>query len=188
MTPKRPGQAPGNQPGAPGLRPEQLMVILRAADDLNGRGGVELLAALLKGSRDIHLRKLGLENSPVFGVFEQVELDQIHSRIIQAVQSGYLGTSQVNPDRLVITDAGRTIERDTLVAELLDEFEVLLDDGEPFEVSYLLEQDRAVVARLLDQIESRGDESFIPLLEAWEPLENRKTRSRINQVIARLSA
>jgi hypothetical protein len=88
----------------------------------------------------------------------------------------------------VLTDAGRKIERETLVVELLDEFEEMLTKGEPFEVSYLLEQDRAVVARLLDQIEARGDKGFIPLLEAWEPFENRRTRSRINQVIASLSA
>lgn len=181
MSPKRPDPETG-------LRREQLVVILRAADDLNGRGGAALLAGLLKGTRDNHLRKLGLENSPVFGIFEQVELEQIHSRIEKVVRSGYLQAAPANPDRLVLTDAGRSIERETLVLELLDEFKVMLVNGEPYEVSFLVEQDREVKVRLLDQIEAGGLQDFIPLLEAWEPFENRKTRNRISQVLASLSA
>jgi hypothetical protein len=188
MSPKRPGREGGQTTGHPGLQYEQLVVILRAADDLNGRGNTDLLAGILKGARESRLRNLGLESSPVFGAFEQVEIEQIHKRIALAVQSGYLETAANHPDRLVLTEAGRKIERETLVVELLDELNAILAGGEPYELSFLLELDRGVILPLLDQIEATGNADFIPLLEAWEPFENRKIRSRINQIITNLSA
>jgi hypothetical protein len=187
MSPKRPGKYDLPGTGESRLRQGDLIVILRAAGDLNGRGDAEMLAAVLKGTRSTELRRLGLVDSPVFAAFEATDEEHILKRIMSAVQDGYLQFDHASAEnRLVLTPTGRTIANRTLALELLSDFEARLDEGQPVDPSELCFEDRAVIDQLLAHIQDSQDRKYIPLLEAWEPFENKKTRARISQVLESL--
>lgn len=187
MSPKRPGNYQTLGTGSSSLRQGDLIVILRAADDLNGRGGAEMLAEVLKGLRSPELRRMGLVDSPVFGAFQATDISHILERIQQAVSEGYL---QIDPgagtNRLKLTAAGQEIESQTLALEMLSDYEARLEAGLPFDPSELRFEDRAMLENLLDHIENSQDQKYVPLLEAWEPFENKKTRARIAQILKKL--
>lgn len=187
MSPKRPGSYDPPGAGPSRLRQGDLIVILRAADDLNGRGGAEMLAEVLKGQKSPQLRRLGLIDSPVFGAFASTELEHILERINRAMNEGYLQVHLTGGgQRLVLTEAGQAVENRTLAVELLSDYEDRLSEGRSFDPSELRFEDRGVVEQLLDHIQESRDSKYIPLLEAWEPFENKKIRSRIAQVLAQL--
>lgn len=188
MSPKTPGKYLQPTPQNLQLHKSDLTVILRAADDLNGRGGIDLLVKILKGKQEPSIRKLGLENSPVFGIYEAIEQDQIMKRIEIAIQEGYLTVfhSSAGKSLLILSQSGKAIEKETMAIELLNEFDELLSQGEPYDLSELQTQDQAVKERLLNLIESSQNSKYIPLLVTWEALEHKKNRNRIDQVIQRL--
>lgn len=187
MSPKRPGSYELPGAGSSRLRQGDLIVILRAADDLNGRGGAEMLAEVLKGHKSPQLRKLGLVDSPVFGAFASTDLEHILERITRAMNEGYLQVHLTGGgERLLLTEAGQAVENRTLAVELLSDYEERLANGQPFDPSELRFEERGVVEQLLNHIQESRDSKYIPLLEAWEPFENKKTRARIAQVLAQL--
>jgi hypothetical protein len=170
------------------LKEDDLKIILRGAVDLNGRGGVELLAALLKGEQTKTLRKLGLVDSPVFGIYEHIELWQVQERIQLAIGGGFLHlTERGGSPRLIITPNGQVLESEIHVKELLDRFDDLLDSGPPYELSELANLPNETLEQLLIIIQAKGESKYIPLLEAWEPFVTRRFRSRIAAVVNFLS-
>ena len=56
---------------------DEIKAILRGADDLIMKGGRSLLARVLKGSRAQDVLKLELEQSPVYGCYRQLLLEEI---------------------------------------------------------------------------------------------------------------
>lgn len=188
MSPKVPGNYLPPDQNTSQLRKSNLMVILRAADDLNGRGGIDLLVKTLKGIQEPTIRKLGLENSPVFGIYDAVEQEQIKKRIDVAIQEGYLFMvhSPAGKAQLILSQSGKAIEQETLAIELLHEFDDLVALGNPYDLSDLQMQEKKVKDRLLNLIEASQNTKYIPLLETWETIEHKKNRARINQVIHNL--
>jgi superfamily II DNA helicase RecQ len=160
-----------------------LAVILRAADDLNQRGGRELLVQVLKGATDARLRRLGLEQCPVFGIYETQELAQIDEKINQVLEKGYLQLEMTRQgERIHLTPAGEEIEHDTLAVELLADFDELLDTGFEIDFSQFSDTKIETQRRLLDLVAARGDQRYLRLLAAWEPFAPRKLRRQIETV------
>ncbi len=171
--------------GAPrrGLTEQHKIVILRAADDINQRGGRAMLVQVLKGTKEPRLRKLGLESCPVFGIYESLDTEQIQSLVNLTIESGYLqlDTSRQG-ERVSLTSAGKEIERSTLAAELLAEFDQLLEDDAPIDFSEFSDIDMEAQLRLLEMIAASGSQHYLGLLAAWEPYAPRKLRRRIESV------
>lgn len=69
---------------------EDIITILRGADDLIMSGGRSLLAKILKGSREKRLLELGLHASPVYGVYRDLPLKEVQARIDWVILNGYL--------------------------------------------------------------------------------------------------
>lgn len=172
------------------LPPEELKAILRGADELIGSGGRSLLVKILKGSRAQEVLRLHLDQCPVYDYFHQLSADGVLARIDRAILDGYLRV--VYDERLpvlVFTDAGWEIEKETFANELLAGFDELLTTKQPpYDMSYLKDRNRTLIWCLLDKIEASGNPKYLPLLEAWEQLDYKKVKLRIEEVMREIKA
>ena len=173
--------------GLSDLPEADLHALLRGADDLIAQGGRTLLKRILRGSKSKDVLARGLDRSPVYGYFKNISDEQTLARIDWAILNGYLRVEHF--DRLpllVYTQKGWEIERENYVDELLAGFDNLIQKGPPFDMEYLKDRDRQMILRLLDKIETAGDERYVPLLEAWKKIDYKKIQFRIHEVIGRL--
>lgn len=174
-------------PGAEALSHDELLAILRGADDLIMSGGRSLLAKLLKGSRAQKVLELGLQSNPAYGFYRSLAEDAILARIDRAIVDGWLGIEYSGRlPFLVFTASGWEIEKETRALEFFEQLAADTRRGPPFEVEHLRDRNRRVIWRLLDRMEESGDPAFIPLLQAWARVDYRKVRERIQRVIRSL--
>ncbi|HSL42656.1 MAG TPA: RQC-minor-1 family DNA-binding protein [Anaerolineales bacterium] len=172
------------------LQPEELKVILRGADELIGSGGRSLLVKILKGSHAQDVLQHHLEQCPVHGYFHHLSAEEILARIDRAILDGYLKVVyDYRLPVLVFTDAGWEIEKETFANELLAGLDELLTTKQPpYDMSYLKDRNRSLIWCLLDKIEASGNPKYLPLLEAWEQIDYKKIKLRIEQVIRAIKA
>ncbi len=165
----------------------EIKAILRGADELIFRGGRNLLAKILKGSKDKVILTRGLDQSPVYGYYKDLTIDQITARIDWMIINDYL---KIEYDYclplLVYSEKGWEIERDTFSDELLEKLRQLLKTGDYSLVQELKDRNRSMIFLLLEKIRATNDPSFIPLLEAWKQIDYKKVQKRINSVIQSL--
>ena len=167
---------------------EELKAILRAADELIGSGGRSLLVKILKGSQAQDVLRLHLDQCPAYGYFRPLSADEVLARIDRAILDSYLKVVYDNRlPVLVFTDAGWEIEKENLANELLSGFDELLTTSPPpYDMSYLKDRNRTLIWSLLDKIEASGNPKYLPLLEAWEQIDYKKVKERIQQVIRKM--
>jgi hypothetical protein len=172
------------------LPDDDIALILRGADDLIMSGGRTLLAKILKGSREKRLRELGLEASPVYGVYQDLPLKEVQARIDWVILKGYLAIEyDYRLPLLVYTPRGWEIEKETFASELLVGFDQLLEQaGEEYDMTYLKDRNRGMILLLLDKVAATQELTYIPLLEAWAKIDYKKVRRRIRQVIKSLKS
>ena len=170
------------------LPSEELKAILRGADELIGSGGRSLLVKILKGSHAQEVLRLHLDQCPVYGYFHDLSAENVLARIDRAILDGYLKVVyDYRLPVLVFTDAGWEIEKETFANELLAGFDKLLTTSQPpYDMSYLKDRNRTLIWCLLDKIEARGNPKYLPLLEAWEQLDYKKVKQRIEQIMRKL--
>ena len=167
------------------LSSEEIAAILRGADDLIMTGGRSLLTKILKGARDKKLLSLGLDDSPVYGYYNQLTLANIQARVDWVILNRYL---EIEYDwslpLLRYTQEGWEIERETYAKELLAGFDALLATGQTqYDMTYLKDRARDMILILLDMVEASGDPRYIPILEAWAEVDYKKVKKRIGEVI-----
>lgn len=168
-----------------GLPFDEIKAILRGTDDLIMRGGRNLLAKILKGSRDKKIFDLNLDRNPVYGYFHHLTIKEITQKIDWVIIDGYLTIEyDYRLPLLVYKPKGWKIEMDTYSDELLQGFDDMLEGGtKHFLMIYLKDKNRELIWMLLDKVETIGDSKYIPLLESWKKVDYRKVRQRINRVI-----
>jgi len=171
--------------GIRALPPEEIQVILRAADDLIMRGGRTLLVKILRGSRAKEVLSRSLEQSPAYGFYKETTDDEVLARVDWLIRKGYLAIEYDGRlPLLVYTHEGWAIERETISDELLRNLDLALAGSQrPIDMSHLKDRNRELIWRLLDKIEASGDPRYIPALEAWELIDYKKVRARIRGVI-----
>ena len=172
------------------LLPEELKAILRGEDELIGSGGRSLLVKILKGSHAQEVLRLHLDQCPVHGYFHHLSTDEILARIDRAILDGYLKVVyDYRLPVLVFSDAGWEIEKETFANELLAGFDKLLTTSQPpYDMSYLKDRNRSLIWCLLDKIEASGNPKYLPLLQAWEQIDYKKVKLRIEQVMREIKA
>jgi len=69
---------------------KDIKTIIRGADDLIISGGRNLLAKILKGSKEKKLLELKLNESPVYGCFKTLKIDDILARVDWCIENDYL--------------------------------------------------------------------------------------------------
>lgn len=168
------------------LTRDEVLAVLRAADDLVGAGGRTLLAKVLRGSRDKRVLEHGLDKNPFYGYWRHLTEDQVLAHIDQCICRGFLKT--VMSGRLpvlVFTPLGWDLERGQRVEEWLREWDKWLENGiSPLNMEYLKGQDRQLVEEFLERVARTGNPRYIPFLKQWEAGEVKKVRAMIRRVIA----
>ncbi|GAA0593807.1 RQC-minor-1 family DNA-binding protein [Virgibacillus siamensis] len=170
------------------LSDSDIRTILRGADPLIMTGGRNLLAKILKGSKEKRVLELNLDNCPVYGAFQSEKLETVKAKIDWMIKNNYL---EIEYDYrlpfLVFSEKGWAIERDTYSDELLQQIREIKDPESHDFKEHLLDRDRGMILLLLKKIEQAGNPSFIPSLEEWKKVDYKKVRKEINRVIYSLS-
>jgi len=164
---------------------EEIVKILRAADDLIARGGRSLLSKLLKGSKEKQIIEFGLDKNPSYGYYKTLPLEEVLARIDWTIINEYLSLEyDYRLPLLVFTIKGWEIEKDTYSTEMLESFDRIIAGGVTnFDMNYLKDKDRGLVFMLLDKVEETGDKKYIPILEAWKKIDYKKVNQKITAVI-----
>ena len=169
------------------LPEDEIIAILRTADEMILTGGRNLLAKTLKGSRDQAVLKYGLDHCPTFGYFAAVTLPEITNRIDWMITHHYLKIEYENRLPLIAFDEkGWLIERETYSEELFNRFADHLDKVDLSFVQSLKGRDRGLILLLIEKIREKGDARFIPHLQAWKSIEFKKVQVEIQKVIDQL--
>ena len=176
---------PLDSQGITDLPLEEIAIILRGADEIIMQGGRSLLAKILKGSKEVKLQELNLDQIAPFGTLSDLSLKEIHGRIDWLILNDYLAIEHVHSlPMLDFTARGWEIEKQTLAAE----YQTYLDDlitstDSVYELTWLNDSNREVVICLLDLIRATGNREYIPLLESWSQNAVKKVRNMIHDVI-----
>lgn len=166
----------------------EIRAIIRGAEDLIWSGGRNMLAKILKGSRDKKLLEHGYDDNPVYGYYHDLTLEEIMARVDWAILNGYLDIEyDYRLPLLVFTQKGLRIAEDIISDEHLAEFDGMIAIGlQEFDMEYLKDRNRRMIMQLLDKVAATGDPKYIPLLEAWAEVDYKKVRARIGYVIRQL--
>ncbi len=176
--------------GIKSLPHEEIVAILRGADDLIMSGGRTLLAKLLKGSREKKLLELKLDENPSYGFYKELALADVQARIDWVILQRYMRIEyDYRLPLLAYTGKGWEIEKETFANELLQGFEGMLESGcSLFNMRYLKDRNRQIILLLLEKVEESRDQKYIPILKAWEKVDYKKVQIRIKQVIQSLGS
>jgi hypothetical protein len=167
------------------LSEEDIRVILRGADDLIGTGGRNLLAKILKGSKDKKLLELKLNESPVYGYFNDLTLENILARVDWCIENDYFEIEyNYRLPMLVYTEKGWEIEKDIYSDELLNKINRVCFTKEYTFVEELKDRNRQIIWMLLDKIAASGSKQYIPVLRCWQAIEYKKVQMKINGIIS----
>lgn len=142
----------------------------------------------MKGSRDKKLLALGLNNSPGYGYFRSLTLDQITKRVDWMILNDFLA---IDHDRdmplLVFTNRGWDIQIENMTELLLKQWEIWVADV-PLnpDMTYLKDRNRSMILLFLEKVARTRDVRYLPLLRQWASLDYRKVREAIGKVIDHL--
>lgn len=166
------------------LSTEEIKAILRAADELVAMGGRNMLAKILKGSKEKKVLEYGLNQCPVYGYYKDFTISEITSRIDWVIEKGYLQIEY--RDRLpmlIFSESGWMIEQETFAGELLQKIIECIETKDYSLVSKLKDRNREMIFLLIDKIKSTGNIRFIPFLKAWKEIEVKKVQAKIQWTI-----
>jgi len=170
--------------GIKSLPMKEIKTILRGADDLIMSGGRALLAKILAGSKDKKVLELELNSSPVYGAFRESTQKEILAKIDWMILNNYLAIEyDYKLPLLVFTERGWDIECETYTDELMEK---LLDAAANHQYDFvetLKDRNRALILLLLDKISDSGKKEFLEILKAWQLIEYKKVKARIQEVI-----
>ncbi|WHY64996.1 RQC-minor-1 family DNA-binding protein [Neobacillus sp. SuZ13] len=173
-----------NPNGIKSLPDSEIKTILRGADDLIMSGGRAMLAKILAGSKDKKLLELELDYSPVYGALKGISQKEILAKVDWLILHHYLAIEYDGRlPMLVYTDKGWDIERETYANELLEKLIDAAENRRYEFVEILKDRNRSLILLLLEKIADSGNKDLITILEAWQTIEFKKVRTRIQEVI-----
>ena len=165
------------------LPPEDIRMILRGADELIFTGGRNMLAKLLKGSKDKKILEYKLNECPAYGYYHNLKLNDISKCVDWMIEKDYLRIKyDYRLPLLVFSEHGWEIEKETLAEELYQRFCLDVKEKHARVIFELKEVNRQVVLCVLDKIEAEGTDEFLACLEAWRRMEVKKVAARITDV------
>lgn len=105
------------------LPPEDIRMILRGADELIFTGGRNMLAKLLKGSKDKKILEYKLNECPAYGYYHNLKLNDISKCVDWMIEKDYLRIKyDYRLPLLVFSEQGWEIEKETFAEELYQRF------------------------------------------------------------------
>jgi len=168
---------------------DEIKQIIRGADSIVGEGGRNLLAKILKGSREKRVLELHLDKVPVYGCFKDLTIKQITEKIDWVILNGYLRIEyDYRLPLLYHTARGWEIAKEIRINEIIGQFDEMLESGvDYYNMRFLKDRNREMIFELLEKIKESKKREYIPLLEAWEKIDYKKVRNRIRSVIEELN-
>ncbi|WP_434690796.1 RQC-minor-1 family DNA-binding protein [Hungatella sp. SB206] len=168
------------------LQPDEIRVILRAADEMIATAGRSMLVKVLKGSKDKKVLEYKLDECPSYGYYHDLTMEEIEKRVDYMIVKRYLRIEYSDHlPMLVFTDKGWEIECETYTSEWVCCFKEVVESKvlrlDMFEELKIV--NRQVVFAMLDKIKEIGDKRYIPVLKTWQKGEVRKVRQKIEGVI-----
>jgi RQC domain len=176
------------------LSEDEIKLILRGADSVIGSAGRTMLAKILKGSKDKKLLALALDlelqRNPAYGGLSQYTLSEITDKIDWMIGHGYLGLEYEGKMPVIVyTDKGWEIEREARANEFLREWDEWIDHDLPVvNMGYLKDRNRDLITLFLNKVMESNEPRYVPLLQKWEPIEYKKVRAMIRQVVGHLES
>jgi hypothetical protein len=170
------------------ISPEEIKVILRAADPIIAQGGRTLLAKILKGSKEKKVLELQLDKTPFYGYFKKEKLETVVGKIDWMIDHDFLDIEYFGKlPMIVFTERGWLIESDQYADELISEWKDWISEGkETPDMAYLKDRNRQMILLMLEKIKESGNTAFIPYLRLWEEVEYKKVRGEIRETICML--
>ena len=172
------------------IRPsaDELRCILRAADEIIMTAGRDMLAKILKGSKDKKVLAHGLDQSPVYGSFSDRTLAEITKMIDWTIGSRYLAVKyEWRLPLIVFGPRGWGLYKPIHAEEL---HQLILKTNEDEHVLALVERlkntNREIVLILLEEIAASKNIGVIRFLELWKKTEVKKVRARINWAVSEI--
>lgn len=168
------------------LSENELIMILRAADDIIACGGRAMLAKILKGSKDKNILQYELQNSPAYGFYHHKTIKEITQIVDYCIINGYLDIEYDGKlPKIVYTAKGWEIEKKTYAKEYYDKLKLMVETKmvNLIEIQELLKLDREVVLLLLEMIERNHDTSLIDILLIWKKYEVKMVRKKIDSIV-----
>ncbi|MCD9020698.1 RQC-minor-1 family DNA-binding protein [Cohnella silvisoli] len=163
------------------------LAILRAADDLIGQGGRNLLAKILKGSKDKKLLSHGLETNPSYGYFRELTLEEITRKIDWMIEHDFLEIEMSGKlPMLIFTERGWTIERAQRAEEFMREWDLWISQKKTdldLDMSYLKDRNRGLILLFLDRVKHSANPKYIPFLRQWHKIDYKKVQAAILETI-----
>ncbi|WP_218781237.1 RQC-minor-1 family DNA-binding protein [Bacillus sp. EB106-08-02-XG196] len=173
-----------NADGIESLPDSEIKSILRGADDLIMSGGRAMLAKILAGSKDKKLLELNLDQSPVYGAFKGISQKEILAKIDWMILQDYLEIEyNYRLPLLVFTEKGWEIEREIYADELMEKLIEAAENHTYEFVETLKERNRGMILLLLDKIAESGNKELITILKAWQMIEFKKVKAKIQEVM-----
>ena len=168
---------------------DEIKQIIRGADSIVGEGGRNLLAKILKGSREKRVLELHLDKVPVYGCFTDSTIKQITEKIDWVILNGYLRIEyDYRLPLLYHTARGWEIAKEIRINEIIGQFDEMIESGvDYYNMRFLKDSNREMIFELLEKIKESKKKEYIPLLEAWEKIDYKKVRNRIRSVIEELN-
>ncbi|PXX53695.1 RQC domain-containing protein [Hungatella effluvii] len=168
------------------LQPEEIRVILRAADEMIATAGRSMLVKVLKGSKDKKVLEYKLDECPSYGYYHDLTMEEIGKRVDYMIVKRYLRIEYSGRlPMLVFTDKGWEMECETYTSEWVCRFKEVVESKvlrlDMFEELKIV--NRQVVFAMLDKIKEIGDKRYIPVLKTWQKGEVRKVRQKLEGVI-----
>lgn len=165
------------------LPDEEIKCILRAADPLINLGGRNLLAKILKGSKDKSVLEKQLDQCPVYGCFSQLTIEEITKKIDFLIRQDYLRiVYDYRLPLIVYSDKGWLIEKETYC----DEWLVKLKKLDEKMLEQLKNVNNQVKELMIEKIVDMNDSSYLPYLKIWQSIESKRNKKMINQAITHL--
>lgn len=166
----------------------ELRCILRAADEIIMRAGRDMLAKILKGSKEKKVLGYGLDACPVYGCFHEYTLAEITKMIDWSIRAGYLAWDYDGRLPLIVfTQKGWELYKPIYAEEL---HQRILHTAEEKAVLALIEQlkktNREVILLLLEDMATSKNIGILRFLEQWRQCEIQKVRSRIDWTITEI--
>ena len=164
---------------------EDVFAILRAADELIGKGGRNMLVKILKGSKEKRLLELGLDACPSYGYYSGLKAEEISHRVDWMILACYLTIQyDYRLPMLVFTEKGWELEKLNYASEVFEDVLTAARKNDESIIERLREHtNRQVVTIVLEKIRDEGTGVFIPLLEKWKAIEVKKVKAMINAAI-----
>ncbi len=174
--------------GLPPLSNDEIRAIVTAADDMVYSGGRNLLAKVLKGSRERIVVERDLDKNPAYGAFKNDPLDLVLRRVDWMVERGYLAIQYDH--RLPLLAYGTLglplaidIRADRQMEEIRKEIAHGKIDPTPMTDPHWNRQTQLL---MIERMGASGDPIFLPYLEAWLATAFTKLRTPIQNAIDKL--